>query len=72
MEAILKFDLTNPDDAEDFKKYNQAPVYDYVLWKYLTELRKKIKYTNENMSQMEEARDMLLEIIKENNLDIEF
>ena len=69
MKAILEFDL--PEDSEEHQMYLNAAKYHAVIWEYLATLRTKIKYGDERGS-FEEAREILWDLITEDNLGGEF
>jgi len=78
MEAILKFNLSNSDDAMEFKRVNKSLDMSLALWEIVYNTRKKIIYELEkedNKCDKFEAVDMvfdkLWEILKEHNIDID-
>lgn len=69
MKAILEFDL--PEDADQHRMHLNAGKYHAIIWEYLSALRSKIKYGEEKGS-FEEARNILWDLIREEDIDGEF
>lgn len=67
MKATLEFSL--PEEREDYEMYANAAKYHAVIWEYLSTLRSHIKYgSEEEKGSFEEAREMLWNIINEQDL----
>lgn len=64
--AILKFDLSNPDDAADHKMAVAARDLATALWDLDQWLRSEIKYRDQ--AALQPARTKLNEILTEKNL----
>ena len=75
MEAILKFNLTEPEDHEEFELANNARKYYSVLWDLDQYLRNKTKYADEHTPElfteaMHLVRDEFWKLMNEHNLDL--
>ena len=73
--AILEFDLSNPEDIQDYKRVNKALDMAVALWDIDQYLRSETKY-NENLTQdaydaLATARDKFYEILNERNIDMD-
>jgi hypothetical protein len=74
MKAVLKYNL--PEDALDFKlALRSSDVYS-VLWDLDQWLRKKIRYSGDDMSEdtynaYEDCRKKLYELMQDANLNLE-
>ena len=78
MEAILKFNLSDSDDAMDFKRVNKSLDMALTLWEIMYNTRKKILSELENednkddkFEAVEKVFDKLWEILKEHNIDLD-
>ena len=82
MEAILKFDLNDPDDRHEFARASRATALCSTLWdldqylrgrtKYYQDDKDKSKDYNEGMyAAFDEARDKLYEIMNGEGIDLE-
>ena len=74
-EAILKFNLSEPEDLEEFELASNARKYSLVLWELDQYLRNKVKYPAENAHDeytdaMAQVRDELWKIMQSFNVDI--
>jgi hypothetical protein len=74
-EAILKFNLSEPEDLEEFELASNARKYSLVLWELDQYLRNKVKYPAENAHDeytdaMAQVRDELWRLLNEHNLDL--
>ena len=74
MKATLEFNL--PDDQEEFVMANNALNFWRVLYDLDQELRTKTKYASDDLPQdkydaYQEIRDMIHELMNENNVDFE-
>ena len=73
--AILEFDLSNPEDIQDYKRTNKTLDMAVALWDIDQYLRSETKY-NENLTQdaydaLATARDKFYEILNERNIDMD-
>ena len=73
--AILEFDLSNPEDIQDYKRTNKALDMAVALWDIDQYLRAQTKY-NEKLTQdaydaLATARDKFYEILNERNIDMD-
>jgi hypothetical protein len=78
MEAILKFNLSDSDDAMDFKRVNKSLDMALTLWEIMYNTRKKILSELENeenkddkFEAVDKVFDKLWEILKEHNIDLD-
>lgn len=69
MRATIHFNLANEEDRYDFEVFSLRTKLINVLSGYLSELRKKIKYTEETGS-WHEARELLTSLIEDEELNI--
>jgi hypothetical protein len=73
--AILEFDLSNPDDVNDYKRTNQALDMALALWDIDQYLRAETKY-NEELTQdaydaLATAREKFYQILNEHNINMD-
>ena len=66
MKAVMIFKL--PEEAEEFRTYQNANKYHCAIHEYLMFLRQKYKYEDAKVVDVEEARDKFWEIL--NDLEI--
>jgi len=78
MEAILKFNLSDSDDAMEFKRVNKSLDLSLALWEIMYNTRKKIiseleKEDNKDdkYDSVERVYEKLWEIVKERNIDLD-
>jgi hypothetical protein len=76
MEAIIKFDLHEPDDAREHKRMLKAIDMQMVLWDISQELRAKIKYAPDGTSEdtykaYEEISDFFYGKLNEYSIDLD-
>lgn len=76
MEAILKFDLNDPDDKREHKRMLKSIDMQMALWDISQELRSKVKYAPDSMSEdeykaWEQAQDMFYRIINEYTINLD-
>lgn len=69
MVAVLRFDLSDHDDAMDYARANAATDLCATLWDMDEQLRTLIK--NEGKAELQEARDLLHTLMRENGIDLE-
>ena len=72
MKAIIEFTL--PDEEQEFKEALSGGMFKYVLWRLDQDLRGKIKYEQLNDCEHKcysDIRELLHQILSQNNLDIE-
>lgn len=67
MKAILKFDLSDPDDTYEFESASNAGNLRLALWDIDQYLREQMKYndsiTDDGYKELEKTRDKLHEIM---------
>jgi len=76
MEAILKFDLNDPDDKREHERMLKSMDMHLALWDISQELRSKVKYAPDSMSEdeykaWEQAQDMFYRIINEYTINLD-
>ena len=74
MEAILKFNLDDPDDKLNHRKAIDGEKAHLVIWEINQWLRKKLKYeqiSDEQYTAFEQTQEELSDLIISNHLDIE-
>jgi len=76
MEAILKFDLNDPDDKREHERMLKSMDMHLALWDISQELRSKVKYAPDFMSEdeykaWEQAQDMFYRIINEYTINLD-
>jgi hypothetical protein len=74
--AILEFDLSNPDDVNDYKRANQALDIALALWDIDQYLRAQTKYAPDSMPEeaynaLSEAREKFYQILNERNINMD-
>ena len=74
--AILEFDLSNPEDANDYKRANKALSMAIALWDIDQYLRAQTKYAPDSMSEetynaLSEAREKFYQILNERDINID-
>lgn len=74
MKAILEFNL--PDDQQDFDMAVNAMKFWHVLYELDQDLRSKTKYASDDLPQdkydaYQEVRDMLYELMSNNNVSLD-
>jgi hypothetical protein len=72
MKATLEFNL--PDDQQEYDLANNGLNFWNVLWELEQDLRTKTKYAPDDLPQdkwdaYQEIRDLLRELMTENNID---
>jgi hypothetical protein len=76
MKAIIEFNLDEPDDIEEHKRFtNLGSVY-IALWEFDQKMRSTIKYnTNgyngEQLDALDKMREKFHEILNENQIKID-
>jgi hypothetical protein len=75
VKLIYNYDL--PNEEEEFRTHQHARDYFCIIEELLSELRKKVKYGSETMSEdkneaYEEIRSMILEMIEERGIGRDF
>lgn len=71
MKAYLKFDLSNPDDAQEFKSCTKTSDMIFVICELKNYLRGQLKYaelTDEQYKTTEQIRDKLIELLSDVDL----
>jgi|DEB0MinimDraft_10_1074344.scaffolds.fasta_scaffold267205_2 hypothetical protein len=76
MEAILKFDLNDPDDKREHERMLKSMDMHLALWDISQELRSKVKYAPDSMSEdeykaWEQAQEMFYRIINEYTINLD-
>jgi hypothetical protein len=76
MEAILKFDLNDPDDKREHQRMLKSIDMQMALWDISQELRSKVKYPPDSMSEdeykaWEQAQEMFYRIINEYTINLD-
>ena len=76
MEAILKFDLNDPDDRREHQRMLKSLDMHLALWDISQELRSKVKYAPDSMSKdeykaWEQAQEMFYRIINEYTINLD-
>jgi hypothetical protein len=76
MKAILKFDLQDEDDRIEHQMMLKAKDMSIALWDISQELRKKVKYASDDLSQdkyeaYEEIQEMFYNILNQQNIDLD-
>ena len=74
MKAILEFNL--PDDQQDFDLATKGMQFWSVLWELDQDLRSKTKYASDDLPKDKydaygEIRDMIRELMSENNISFD-
>jgi len=76
MEAILKFDLNDPDDKREHERMLKSMDMHLALWDISQELRSKVKYAPDSMREdeykaWEQAQEMFYRIINEYTINLD-
>ena len=76
MKAVLEFDLQDLEDRIEHQRMLKAKDMSIALWDMSQELRKKVKYAPDDLSEdtykaYEEIQDIFYEIINQHNIDLE-
>lgn len=76
MEAILKFDLNDPDDRREHERMLKSMDMYLALWDISQELRSKVKYAPDSMSKdeykaWEQSQEMFYRIINEYTINLD-
>lgn len=76
MEAILKFDLNDPEDRREHERMLKSMDIHIALWDISQELRSKVKYASDSMSEdeykaWEQAQEIFYRIINEHTINLE-
>ena len=76
MEAILKFDFNDPDDKREHERMLKSMDMHLALWDISQELRSKVKYAPDSMSEdeykaWEQAQEMFYRIINEYTINLD-
>lgn len=74
MKAIIKFKL--PEEQSEFDMFSQASKMYNTLWEMQEWLKRQIKYAPDDTSKdtyiaYEKSRDMLKDLLNENNIDLD-
>jgi HD-like signal output (HDOD) protein len=76
MKAIIEFNLDEPDDVEEHKRFTNMSFLYLALWEFDDEMRKTIKYnTNgyngDQLDALDKMRERFHEILNENQIKID-
>lgn len=76
MEAILKFDLNDPEDRREHERMLKSMDMHLALWDISQGLRSKVKYAPDSMSKdeykaWEQAQEMFYRIINEYTINLD-
>ena len=76
MKAVLEFDLHDPEDKREHQRMLKSMDMHLALWDISQELRSKIKYASDSMSEDEykawgQAQEMFYRIINDYTIDLE-
>lgn len=74
MKGILEFNLTDPDEAEQFKLAVHAQEMKSVLWDLDQWLRNKIKYSDfpeEVIDALQNTRDELYSLLQDESINLD-
>jgi len=68
MRAYLSFDLEKPEDRESFQDAQKGSQYKWCLDEIFNKLRSMSKYEDKDQIAIEEMREIISEIMKENEV----
>jgi len=72
MKAILRFNLSDPDDHRLFLLASKANQLALAVWDYDQQLRSWVKYGHEwGDEALDKAREALYDMLREGGLDID-
>jgi len=76
MKAILEFDLQDLEDRIEHQRMLKAKDMSIALWDMSQELRKKVKYAPDDLSEdtyktYEEIQDIFYGILNQHNIDLD-
>ena len=76
MKAVLEFDLQDIEDRIEHQRMLKAKDMSIALWDMSQELRKKVKYAPDDLSEdtykaYEEIQDIFYGILNQNNIDLD-
>lgn len=76
MKGIIKFDLSDPEDKREHQRMLKSMDMHLALWDISQELRSKVKYASDSMSEdehkaWEQAQEMFYRIINDYTIDLE-
>jgi hypothetical protein len=72
MKAIIKFDLSDPDDKSDYKIYNKAMDFYFAVNNICSEIRSIEKWSEDNGDQKyEKLKEIIYESINEYQLPLD-
>lgn len=76
MKAIIEFNLDEPADIEEHKRFTNMNAVYLVLWEFDQEMRSTIKYnTNEyngdQLDALDKMRERFHEILNENQIKLD-
>ena len=76
MKAVLEFDLQDLEDRIEHQRMLKAKDMSIALWDMSQELRKKVKYATDDLSEdtykaYEEIQDIFYGILNQHNIDLE-
>ena len=75
MKAILEFDLQDEDDRIEHQMMLKSKDMTIALWDMSQELRKKVKYAPDDLSEdaykaYEEIQEIFYDILNQHNIDL--
>jgi hypothetical protein len=76
MKAVLEFDLQDIEDRIEHQRMLKAKDMSIALWDMSQELRKKVKYAPDDLSEdtykaYEEIQDIFYGILNQHNIDLD-
>jgi hypothetical protein len=76
MKATIEFDLHDPEDKREHQRMLKSMDMHLALWDISQEIRSKIKYASDSMSEDEykawgQAQEMFYRIINDYTIDLE-
>jgi hypothetical protein len=76
MRAIIEFNLDEPADIEEHKRFTNLNSVYIALWEFDQEMRRQIKYNTEDyngeqLDALDKLREKFHEILNENQIKID-
>ena len=76
MKAIIEFNLDEPDDVEEHKRFTNMNAVYLALWEFDEVMRQQVKYntqgyTAEQVEAIHELREKFYQILNENQIKID-
>ena len=69
--ATFTFDLDDPDDREAHLRHTKSLGMASALWEIRREFRAKLKHSNKDSIPLEEALEIVLENMSDNDIDLD-